>query len=298
MAERRTHRLAGAQEPTQKRFHGQGGIELLADTWGDPTAPPVLFLHGGGQTRHAWGNAGAAVAAKGWFAVSLEARGHGDSAWSLEGRYTLDDFAADYREVRMAFDRRPVVIGASLGGLTVMLAEGESEAPVARGVVLVDIAPTMEADGVQRVLTFMGAHMDGFASLQEAADAIAAYRPHRPKPKDLSGLAKNLRQDGDGRFRWHWDPQLLSRFSEPNLRVTPERLTGAAQGLRVPTMLVRGASSDVISEAGARDFLRLVPHASYVDVAEAGHMVAGDRNDAFIAAIEAFLTRIDALPEA
>ena len=140
----------------------------------------------------------------------------------------------------------------------------------------------------------MTGHLDGFASLEEAADAIAAYNPHRPRPKDLSGLAKNLRQREDGRWVWHWDPAFVSgKFGSADETrasvVQPDRLERAVDALRIPTLLVRGRRSDLLSEEGAREFLARVPHAEYADVAGAGHMVAGDRNEVFNRAILGFL---------
>ncbi|HEU4840248.1 MAG TPA: alpha/beta hydrolase, partial [Ilumatobacteraceae bacterium] len=71
--------------------------------------------------------------------------------------------------------------------------------------------------------------------------------------------------------------------------VHAERLEEAARRLTLPTLLVRGASRDLLSEEGAAAMLALVPHAKQVDVAGAGHMVAGDRNDRFNRAVVDFL---------
>ena len=174
--------------------------------------------------------------------------------------------------------------------------DGSHQATLCSGLVLVDIAHRMEGDGRDRIGQFMTAHLDGFASLDEAADAIAAYNPHRPRPKDLSGLAKNLRER-DGRWYWHWDPRFVQgRFDfEDETRASmlaPGRLAEAARSLRVPTLLVRGRQSDLLSEDGAREFLALVPHAEYADVSGAGHMVAGDRNEVFNGAVLGFLDRL------
>ena len=125
--------------------------------------------------------------------------------------------------------------------------------------------------------------------LEEAADTIASYLPHRSRPKHLSGLSKNLRLRANGRYYWHWDPQLLAA---PNRRRDPERLLGAARALRVPTLLVRGKLSDIVSDATQAEFLAAVPHAHYVDVVGAGHMVAGDQNDTFSQGILDFLAHL------
>ena len=124
------------------------------------------------------------------------------------------------------------------------------------------------------------------------ADAVAAYNPHRPRPSDLSGLKKNLRQGEDGRYRWHWDPDFLKddpESSDPF--ITPNHLDEAAAALTLPTLLVRGKMSDLLREDGAKTFLEQVPHAEFSDVSGAGHMVAGDRNDLFSQAVLGFLSR-------
>ena len=272
-------------------FATSPGMSLAGDAWGDPAAAPVVLLPGGGQTRHSWRGTGRAIARAGWYAISLDARGHGDSAWADDGDYTIDAFANDLRAGASQVGRPPVVVGASLGGITAMIAEGETPG-IAAAVVLVDVAARIEVAGAERVRAFMSAFPEGFASLEEAADVVAAYLPHRPRPRQLGGLTKSLRQGSDGRWRWHWDPRFLGGSRPPSDVANPPRLAAAARGLTVPTLLVRGRMSDVLSEDGATDFLRLVPHARYVDVSEAGHMVAGDRNDLFTDAVVTFLASL------
>lgn len=277
--------MAGAAEPIE--FRGEAGLRLVGDVFGPAGGRPVLLLHGGGQTRHSWAGTGAALAGEGWRACALDQRGHGDSEWAPDGRYDFERFAADVALVARSFEERPVVVGASLGGIAALVAEWRAGGGLWEALVLVDIAPKIEPEGALRIMQFMRARPDGFASLEEAADAIAAYNPHRPRPRDLSGLEKNLRLGPDGRYRWHWDPN----FMAPRERGPGEftELENAARALRAPTLLVRGRQSDLLSEEGARHFLELAPHASFVDVSGAGHMVAGDRNDAFTRAVVEFL---------
>jgi pimeloyl-ACP methyl ester carboxylesterase len=282
----------------QVALRGRDGLGLVGDGWGLPDDPPVVLLHGGGQTRHAWGGTAAALAADGWYALALDLRGHGDSDWAPDGDYSVGTLADDLRAVVATLGRPPVIVGASLGGLTALVAEGETPGPFSAALVLVDVAPRLERPGVERIVTFMTSRPDGFASLEEAADAVAAYAPNRPRPRDLSGLRKNLRRGGDGRWRWHWDPSLMRGPGRPNASSDPARLEACARRLAVSTLLVRGGSSDLLSEDGAQAFLALVPHARYADVSGAGHMVAGDRNDAFTAAVRAFLRDLRTRPPA
>lgn len=284
-----------------RTFEGYGGLRLVGDELGDPAGPPVMLLHGGGQTRHAWGTTAQVLADKGWHVISLDLRGHGDSAWDDEGDYTLDAFAGDVRRVAATLGGRPVLVGASLGGITSLIAQGEADPPgsLASAIVLVDVAPRIEPAGVARIAEFMLAHLDGFADLDEVADAVAAYNPHRPRPTDLNGLKKNVRQRDDGRWYWHWDPRFLvgrlgSKDETRSAMLNANRLQDAARSLGVPVLLVRGRMSDLLSEEGARELLELVPEARYVDVAGAGHMVAGDRNDLFNDAVVSFLEELRA----
>lgn len=257
---------------------------MAVDAYGDESAPPVLLLHGGGQTRHAWGTAASAFAAAGRYALSLDLRGHGDSDWSPDGVYGFDRLAADVRVVVEDLGSLPAIVGASLGGLAALVAIGETTDPVASALVLVDVAPRIEQAGREKIGNFMRGGMRGFDSLEDAADSIAAYLPHRPRPKDLSGLKKNLRQRGDGRWYWHWDPRFTANREGVDGQagfVRHERLVEAARHVTIPTMLVRGRMSDIVSDESVRELRELMPHAEVVDVAGAGHMVAGDKNDAF-----------------
>jgi pimeloyl-ACP methyl ester carboxylesterase len=275
-------------EPTRLAFPGEEGITLVGDAYGDAHAPPVILLHGGGQTRHAWGDTAAAIGRAGYRAIALDGRGHGESDWSPSGTYVIDYFIADLKRVIAALGRKPVLVGASLGGLTSLLAEGESPG-LSRAVVLVDIAVSAKIDGIRRIVDFMSQKPEGYASLEEVADAIAAYQPQRRRPANLDGLAKNVRRGPDGRYRWHWDPKFLRRSTPESSPLRPDRLMASARALTVPALLVRGKLSDVLGEEEVRQFLALVPHAKYVDVSGAGHMIAGDDNDVFTDAVLAFL---------
>ncbi|MDP7738835.1 alpha/beta fold hydrolase [Mycobacterium paragordonae] len=283
-------------EPEPLAIEGMGGVRIVADRQGDQAARAVVFLHGGGQTRRSWGRAAAAVARRGYQAVTVDLRGHGESDWSADGDYRVTSFAADVVEVLRTLPPRPVLVGASLGGFTSMLLAGETAPELASAVVLVDIVPNMEQSGANRIHAFMSDRVEsGFESLEEVADAIAEYNPHRPRPTDLDGLTTNLRRRGD-RWYWHWDPQFISGTAAfPPFEVTDaDRMhTAVAAILRngLPMLLIRGQMSDLVSQERAEEFLERFPQVEFADVRGAGHMVAGDRNDIFAGAVLDFLER-------
>ena len=276
--------------------YGPGGVRIQSDRQGDPAARAVVFLHGGGQTRRSWGRAAAAVAERGWQAVTVDLRGHGESDWSNEGDYRVVSFAGDVQEVLRRLPPQPVLVGASLGGFTSMLLAGEISPGIASAVVLVDIVPNMDPSGANRIHAFMADRVaSGFDSLDEVADMIAEYNPHRPRPTDLDGLRTNLRRRGD-RWYWHWDPKFISGTSPfPPIEVTDiDRMHAAVAAILrdgVPMLLVRGQVSDLVSQERADQFLARFPQVEFVDVHGAGHMVAGDRNDIFADAVLSFLSR-------
>jgi pimeloyl-ACP methyl ester carboxylesterase len=289
--------------PAAAMFKGASGNTLAGDVYGEEGAP-VLLLHGGGQTRHAWKKTGDLIARMGRVAYAVDQRGHGDSEWVADGAYQYTDFAADARVLGDTLAERsgvrPAVVGASLGGMAALLGnsqpgKSQDKAQHFSALVLVDITPRVDVEGGSKIQGFMRAQLrEGFGSIAEAADAVAAYLPHRPRPRSHEGLKKNLRLHPDGRWRWHWDP----RFLEGNRRIgagseeVERALVSAAKRVTIPALLVRGASSELVQEEHAKDFLKLVPHASYVDVSGARHMVAGDRNDQFANAIESFLSNL------
>jgi non-heme chloroperoxidase len=278
------------------KLTGSGGLTLAADEAGEVGDPTVLLFHGGGQTRHAWGRAIQALAARHWHAVTVDLPGHGDSDWAPDGDCGLDVFGSNVAGVARQY-QQPVLVGASLGGLAGLAAIGQGLVPEAVGLVLVDITPRFEPTGVARIRDFMRQGVDGFDSLEAVADAIASYVPNRQRPRNLTGLTKNVRRRDDGKWVWHWDPRFMTRIDqgagEPTAgQYSGDRIRQSARNVTVPVLLVHGASSDVVSLEGVAELQELVPHAEIVDVADAGHMVAGDRNDSFNNAVIDFLERV------
>jgi pimeloyl-ACP methyl ester carboxylesterase len=275
----------------------QSGLRLEGDLFGE-TGRPVLLLHGGGQTRHSWRKTAEALAKAGFRACPFDQRGHGESSRAPDQRYSFFDFAADGRAIALAlterFGAKPAVVGASLGGLSSLIGTQLTADNPYAALVLVDVTPRMNPDGVAAVQGFMRDKAEaGFATVEEASAAIAAYLPHRPKPRSLDGLRKNLRKAANGRLYWHWDPAFLNgpypiESERSNVEGTAIK---AATALSIPSLLVRGASSELVLQAQADEFLRLAQGSEFVDVADARHMVAGDSNGVFTTAVVEFLTR-------
>jgi pimeloyl-ACP methyl ester carboxylesterase len=262
---------------------------LAVDRFGAPGAAPVLLLHGGGQTRHAWSATARMLGDRGYHALALDLRGHGDSAWSGTGAYQLSDFAGDVQAVMAQIGRPVALIGASLGGMAALLATAAAPDRV-RALVLVDIAPTVPAEGAAEIQAFMSSAPEGFATLEQAADAVAGYLPHRTRPSNPKGLMKNLRLR-NGRLHWHWDPAFIAVTSRQRA-LTEDSLAAAARAITNPTLLVRGEHSNIVGPAEQARFEALMPHGRTILAPGARHMVAGDQNTDFGAALLAYLAEI------
>jgi len=280
-----------SSRPVTKRLTTPSGITVEYDLWGKIKRDAILLLHGGGQTRHSWNATAEKITQVDGCAITMDLRGHGDSDWSHGGDYELRDFSEDVAFLIETLEIQPSLVGASLGGLVGIYLEGRYRPGSISALVLVDIVPNINVPGAEKIKDFMLEHSKtGFTSLSEVSDILSEYNPHREKSSDLEGLKKNLRKRGEKWF-WHWDPLFISseRGKEnPDMR-NPELLNELCSNISVPMLLVRGKLSDLVTEVQVSEFLERFPRASFADVSDAGHMVVGDKNDAFANEVIEFL---------
>ncbi|QEX79768.1 alpha/beta hydrolase [Xanthomonas arboricola pv. pruni] len=269
-----------------------GETSLAVSVRGKDHAPTVLLAHGFGQTRHAWESTAARLADAGYRTLAYDARGHGDSGFNdADLPYSATQFTDDLIVLAGEQAEPPVLVAASMGGLFGLLAEARWPG-LFRAIVLVDITPRWDTAGVERILRFMTAHPDGFASLDAAADAIAAYLLQRPR-KTAEQLQALLRQRADGRWRWHWDPRLVDELAGQDPHAQQQTLLDAAARVRCPMLLISGGRSNLVTPDNINEFLSIAPHAQHVHLPDATHMLAGDDNTTFTATV---LHYLDALP--
>lgn len=273
-------------EPTPDSLTARDGLVLSAAR-GHGGGPGVLLAHGFGQTRQAWVQTQHRLSQAGQSSLAWDVRGHGQSDRNpAASRYAGEQFVDDVATAAAALGPAPILVGASMGGLTGLMAQ--SRYRLFSAMVLVDITPRWEASGVERILGFMNAHPEGFDSFEHAAEQIAAYLPHRRGKKTPAQLAHLLNARPDGRLAWHWDPRLLSEFI-PSSNDLQHLIEDACRQLDIPVLLVSGGRSDLVTSQTVAHFLELAPHAHHVQLPDATHMVAGDDNDAFTDTLLHFL---------
>ncbi len=270
--------------PHKVRLPGDG-LTMAADAYGDPAAPPVCFFHGGGQSRRSWAGSARAVAKAGYYALTFDLRGHGDSGWADDGDYLLDAYGRDVEGILQALGRKTALVGASRGGQSALVG-GSRHPDLVSMVMLADVAPYMVDDGIEEIRGFFRASDAGFASLDEAADALHIYLG-QPRVPNVSGLAKSMREQ-DGRLFWHWDPLTTSpQFLHPPSE--HETLVAAAARITCPLILVKAELSSIVSPDSVARFRTLAPQLQVEEAKGVGHMFTGDRNDAFAATLLRYL---------
>ena len=280
------------------KFKVSSGLNIAASSWGRDSDPLVILLHGGGQTRHAWGETGEKLSQNGFYVLALDLRGHGDSDWHPNGEYGVDNFKKDIVSILKEIKKPAAFIGASLGGMTSLSIAGDPELrEKCWALVMVDIGLYPNLEGSQEIVEFMHSGSEGFASIEEAAESVANYLPHRKRPRDNRGLEKNLRLKDDGRYYWHWDPRFLDSRPKDIPEDYKEKQKSFAKVVETPTLLIKGAMSNILTQNEVDDFLKVITHSEFVEIKDAAHMVAGDRNDIFAAAAIDFLENHSPLKE-
>ncbi len=280
------------------KFKVSSGLNIAASSWGRDSDPLVILLHGGGQTRHAWGETGEKLSQNGFYVLALDLRGHGDSDWHPNGEYGVDNYKKDIVSILKEVKKPAAFIGASLGGMTSLSIAGDPELrEKCWALVMVDIGLYPNLEGSQEIVEFMHSGSKGFASIEEAAESVANYLPHRKRPRDNRGLEKNLRLKDDGRYYWHWDPRFLDSRPKDIPEDYKEKQKSFAERVEAPTLLIKGAMSNILTQNEVDDFLQVITHSKFVEIKDAAHMVAGDRNDIFAAAAIDFLENHSPLKE-
>lgn len=273
-------------------FRGPDGNRLVADIAGPAGGIPVVLAHGTGQSRHSWGATAEALGARGLRAIAYDLRGHGES--DRTESYSVETHAGDLRAVLAGAGAPAILVGASLGGIAMLEVLGDEARPVpARALVLIDIGHRFAAGGTDRIDGFMAGTLGGFDSLDAAAAAISEYLPHRGPRRPGGGLLKTLEQHDDGRFYWRWDPAMIAGRQPMDMAAFERKIAADLRRVTVPTLIIRGANSEILTRDTAEEMLDILPQGRLVEVAGAHHMVAGDDNNAFMAALLAFIDALE-----
>jgi pimeloyl-ACP methyl ester carboxylesterase len=258
--------------------------------WGTRGRPPVLFLHGGGLNAHTWDLVCASLKLE-RHCMALDQRGHGESEWSPEMDYTTESQVRDLEAFVDAIGlERFVLVGMSLGGVNAMAWAGRHSRRIA-GLVVVDVGPEVRTAGVRKIAAFTseGAPL---ASVDEFIERALAFNPRRDRELLRRSLLHNLRRMPDGRWMWKYDQRHRGKVDPDAQARRRDLLWSAVDTIECPTLVVRGAESDVFHDEDAERLAGRLRHGRWVRVEGAGHTVQGDNPSGLLVALRAFLDEV------
>lgn len=267
------------------------GLTFHYVEWGDPAAPPLLCLHGITQTAHSWDEVAEALASD-YRVICLDQRGHGDSDWAPNGEYNRQVMAADVDAVTDALGLSQFLLcGMSMGGINSITFTARHPRK-ARALVIVDVSPEIKTEGVQNIRSFIQAsdELDSFEAFVERAHQ---FNPRRSLDNIRSRLSHNLKQLPNGKWTWKYDKALRSGERSFNAGGLLDLWDDVAK-IRCPTLILKGAESDILSSEGAGKLQAAIPGSQLAVIPGAGHSVMGDNPAAFVEAVSGFLTGLRA----
>ena len=271
------------------------GLKFHYLEWGSAEKPPLVLLHGVGQTCHTWDLFAAAMAPY-FHVMAFDQRGHGDTDWAADKDYSRKTMVSDV----LAFTRalgldRFFLTGMSMGGANSLSFTANHPERV-EALVVVDIGPRVETKGVQHIRDFMTTYRE-FNSLEEAAQVIHRYNPRRSLEVIRQfTVVYNLKQLPEGKWTWKYDPYFSDGHRRVDVKQMQTELTAEVAKIRCPTLVVKGGESDVFSLDGARSLQEAIPDSEFALVPGAGHSVMGDNPPGFEAAVRAFYQKQGYLP--
>jgi pimeloyl-ACP methyl ester carboxylesterase len=268
------------------------GTRLHLLDWGTRSHPPILFLHGGALSARTWdvvclGLRGA------YHCVALDQRGHGDSEWSPIMDYAPEAHGRDIDGVLNALGfERVILVGQSMGGLNSFVYTGQHPERVV-ALALIDVGPEIRMAGAQRIGQFVSntAELDSIEAFVELA---MAFNPLRDRRLLTWSVRNNVRQLPNGKYVRKNDTRF---FGQVGIEEVSRRIEGYwrnAAAIACPTLVVRGALSDVFLDDAAERFARTLPAGQWRRVEGAGHTVQGDNPAGLIAALRPFFDDVSA----
>jgi pimeloyl-ACP methyl ester carboxylesterase len=266
------------------------GLALHYLDWGNDGASPMLLLHGFSGHAHTWDTFARAMSGA-YRVLALDQRGHGDSGWAPGGAYSVDDHAGDVRAFHDRLGLGPLVlVGLSMGGRNAIRYTATNPGKVAR-LVIVDIGPDIASRGAERVRRTAAEAPEDFGSVDEAVAYLqrqAVFSTPASAAALRARVEHGLKRLPDERYTWKYDKFLRDQRRQGGAPVVD--LWPSVRQITVPTLIVRGAESDVFSPETSKRMVEVMPDSRFVEIPGAGHSVPADAPEAFERAVREFLS--------
>ena len=273
-------------QPQDKTVTANGHTLHYLD-WGNAGATTMVLLHGLRGHAHSWDDLSAAVC-QDYHVLAVDQRGRGDSDWAKDGDYSTDAYVADLVGFCDALNLDSfVLVGHSMGGRNSMTFGGSHPEKLQK-LIIVDVGPEFDPRGSQRIaqeIINVPEEFDSFEAVVEYQGKQNTFASDAVLRRRLQYATKEL---PNGKFGWRYD--ILIREQRRQGTVPPSQdLWPEVPKITCPTLVVRGAETDILSPQVAQRMLDVMPNAQLVEIPRAGHMVFEDNPEDFIAAVREFL---------
>jgi pimeloyl-ACP methyl ester carboxylesterase len=262
------------------------GITLHYLDWGPVDAPTVVLLHGITGHARVWDHLAERLA-RGRRVLALDQRGHGDSEPAPDDDYRVatmaDDVAAFAGSLRLD---RFALVGHSMGGRIAIKYAADHAAHLER-LVIVDIGPDIALAGLQRVRDMMSQSPERIESEEWAFEYLRRASPLQDPDLLRARIYHGLKRLPDGGLTWKYAKGLRDMMRQG--RRDAVDLWEPLARIPCPTLIVRGAESDILSPEVAQKMTERLPDGRVVEIARAGHTVPADRPEEFVGELRAFL---------
>jgi len=276
----------------QKKFIEANGINFHYLEWGNSDNPPILLLHGFAQTCHSWDFI--ALHLSDVFRVlALDQRGHGDTSWAIDGDYSPYKYQEDLRAVVEELGLGDItLVGLSMGGRNAFTFAAENKNLV-KNLIIVDAAPQNQKAGSENIRRFVQQE-DELDSIEDFVKRVMEYNPRRSAKQIRGSIRHNLKQLPSGKWTWKYDKILRSESKMLNHNQEyVNKLWLYADCINIPTLIVRGSESDVISMNTAEELHKRIINSQLITIEDAGHLVVGDNPSKFGKAVKEFLSDVN-----
>ncbi len=259
--------------------------------WGNSENPTIILIHGIAQTCHSWDFISLGLSEK-YRVIALDLRGHGDSEWAPDKNYNIEAYSDDLHKIIEKLNLNNfILIGLSIGGKTCFTYASQHLEKI-RALAIVDAAPENIQAGYKNMSKFMK-QKDELDSIDEFIDRILKYNPRRSRQQAKGSIIHNIKQMENGKWTWKYD----SFFRTPQKHIqNPDKIAktlwSRLEKVMCPTLIVRGAQSDLVASEITEKMSNIMNNATIVTVKNAGHLVPGDNPAGFQTAINNFLNKL------
>jgi pimeloyl-ACP methyl ester carboxylesterase len=270
----------------EDRYLYTNGLRLHYLDWGNDEQQPMLLLHGFLGHAHVWDDFALNFRAH-YHMIALDQRGHGESQWSKQAAYSIDDHFSDIAHFIETLDLNDlIVVGHSMGGRNALFYAACSPQKVER-LVLVDSRPDDNPQASQALRHLLVSFPLQAGSLNEVAHAIQSLYPYLSRKFCRHIASHGYRQVQDGAFVPKYD--IAMRLQSEGAGYATENLWLFMKHVTCPTLIVRGKRSPFLSRQDARKMCKLIPKAELREIPESTHMPAQENPTAFNKIISHFL---------